>query len=218
MGNNLKKLRDAKGWTHQEAADAMGVSRGSFIKLERGERRLTHEYISRAAAAFEVAESVVISDSTSLPIVGLVGAGAAIEPDFGKVPPGGLHTVDLPFPVPDGLIGFEVRGDAMLPRYDDGDVVVVWREQRRPTEGFIGEEAAVRTEEGRRYLKHVLHGPRSGTYALHSFNAKPIDAARIAWLGEIYATVRAAQVRRIDAQPSAGRRPRSRETLEKRAR
>lgn len=62
MGNNLKKLRNACRMTHDRAAEAMGVSKGQYIKLERGERRLTLEYINQAAKAFDVSPSDVIDD------------------------------------------------------------------------------------------------------------------------------------------------------------
>lgn len=62
MGNNLKKLRNACKMTHDRAAEAMGVSKGQYIKLERGERRLTLEYINQAAKAFDVTPSDVIDD------------------------------------------------------------------------------------------------------------------------------------------------------------
>lgn len=60
MGNKLKSLRKARSWTHDQAAEAMGMSRSGFIKLERGERRLTLDYISRAAKAFDVRPADVI--------------------------------------------------------------------------------------------------------------------------------------------------------------
>lgn len=201
MGNNLKKLRESAGFTHERVARLMGMSRGGFIKLERGERRLTSNYIVRAAEIFGVPESAVLSEQTSIAVMGRIGAGAIIEPDYEQTPPDGLFSIDLPFPVPDDLIGFVVKGESMMPRYDDGDVIVVWKEQRRPIESFIGEEAAVRTESGRRYLKTIAAGGRPGIYELHSFNAKPLAATRLAWIGEIYITVRAAQVRRIGAKP-----------------
>lgn len=62
MGNNLKILRKTAKLTQEEAADAMGVSKGQFIKLERGERRLTLEYITRAAKAFKVSVADVIEE------------------------------------------------------------------------------------------------------------------------------------------------------------
>lgn len=35
MGNNLRKLRELKGWTHDEAANAMELSRGGYKRLKR---------------------------------------------------------------------------------------------------------------------------------------------------------------------------------------
>lgn len=141
-------------------------------------------------------------------VMGRVGAGAAIEPEFEQVPEDGLYPIELQFSLPSEMIGFEVYGESMLPRYDAGDVIVVWKDQRRSAESFIGEEAAVRTEDGRRYLKNILHGPRRGLYTLDSFNAKPITGVRIVWIGEIYLTLRAGQIRRLEtARGKRARRP-----------
>jgi len=62
MANALKKLRAARGWTHDLAAERMGISRGQFIKLERGERGLTERTIALAAKAFGVPPAEVIGD------------------------------------------------------------------------------------------------------------------------------------------------------------
>ena len=62
MGNKLKVLREERRWTQDMAAEAMGVSRGQYIKLERGERRLTVDYINRAAKAFGVRSSDILDD------------------------------------------------------------------------------------------------------------------------------------------------------------
>lgn len=62
MGNKLRELREGRGWTHDEASRRMGVSRGHFIKLERGERQLTEHTIQLAARAFDVSRSEVLGD------------------------------------------------------------------------------------------------------------------------------------------------------------
>lgn len=62
MGNALRELRLERGWTHDEAAAAMGVSRGQFIKLERGERGLVERTIGLAAKAFGVSRSRIIGE------------------------------------------------------------------------------------------------------------------------------------------------------------
>jgi repressor LexA len=106
------------------------------------------------------------------------------------------------------MLAFEVAGDSMLPRYDDGDAIIVWKEQRRALETFYGEEAAVRTRDGARYLKIIRQGKSRSVVTLESFNAKPIENVRLEWLGEIYMTMRAGQLRRIEHQEAAAARRR----------
>lgn len=72
MGNNLKKLREEANLTHAEAAEKMNISRSQFIKLERGERRLTSDYINLASKAFNVPKSRIISNEM-VPVIGYVG-------------------------------------------------------------------------------------------------------------------------------------------------
>lgn len=139
-------------------------------------------------------------------IMGRVGAGGSVDPEFEQVPPEGLSTISLPFPVPDDMIGFEVKGESMLPRYDDGDVIVVWKDQRRPIETFFGEEAAVRTRDGHRYLKTIVQGKSRSVVTLNSWNAKPIENVRLEWVGEIYITVRAGQLKRLAHREQAAKR------------
>lgn len=198
MGNRLKQLRIAAGWTHEFAADALGVSRSQFIKLERNERRLTADYISRAARAFGVRPSDIIDEPVNegVPLMGYIGAGAEIEPDFEQVPPEGLDQITFPIPLPEGLIAFEVRGDSMLPFYKDGHIVVVWEQQKRPLEAFFGEEAVVRTTAGRRFLKTVERG--IGGVNLRSFNAPVMEAQKLEWIGEIFAVMPRLQWKSIE--------------------
>ncbi len=141
-----------------------------------------------------------------VPVMGMIGAGASIEPEFEQIPADGLHQVELPFAVPDELIAFEVDGDSMLPAYEDGDVILVWKEQRRSLESFFGKEAAVRTSDGRRYIKRILYGKSRNLVNLHSFNAKLIENVRLEWIGEIYSKMPADQINRIEKRAAKGRR------------
>lgn len=65
MENNLRKLREARGWTQEQAATAMGTTRNQYVKLERGldkgGRKLHEGWIVRAAKAFAVSPSAIIS-------------------------------------------------------------------------------------------------------------------------------------------------------------
>jgi hypothetical protein len=86
----------------------------------------------------------------------------------------------------------------MLPKYDDGDVILVWRETKKPIESFYGREAIVRTSDGHRYIKTILYGKTRAVVNLQSFNAKLIEGVRLEWIGEIYSVIRGDQIKRLD--------------------
>lgn len=205
MGNNLKRLRELKDWTHEIAAESMGISRGAFIKLERSERKLNEDTIQKAREAFGVTADVVLGNQTPIRVMGRIGAGGSIDPEHEQVPVDGLYTVDLPFTVPDGIEGFEVDGESMLPVYKPGDVILVWRDQKRPTDTFLGEEAAVLTDKGYRAIKEIQRGRSLSVYNLASYNAKLIEDVRINWVGEIYIVVKARQITSINRLKAAAK-------------
>jgi len=136
--------------------------------------------------------------SRTVPVMGYLGAGAEVEPDFEQVPPEGLEQIDLPFSLAEDLIAFKVRGESMLPFYKPEAVIVVYREQKKPIEAFYGEEAAVRTSTGRRFIKTVMRGASGVT--LMSSNAAPIENVAIEWIGEIFAVLPPSAIRRTVKQ------------------
>ncbi len=128
-------------------------------------------------------------------VVGRIGAGAEILPEFEQIPPEGLYEIEVPFPISNDAIAFQVEGDSMWPRYDPGDVIICWRQGTNVDE-VVGWEAAVRTTDGKRYLKRIQRGGSSGTFDLESHNAAPIRGVRIEWAAEIKGVVRTGQWRR----------------------
>lgn len=141
-----------------------------------------------------------IDDASRVPLMGYVGAGAEVEPDFEQVPEAGLEQISVPFPLPAEMIALQVRGNSMLPQFRDGAVIIVYREQRRSMESFYGEEAAVRTTDGRRYIKTIIRGSRPGTVNLISWNAEPIEGVGLAWVGEIFTVFPAKSINRVMRQ------------------
>jgi hypothetical protein len=71
-----------------------------------------------------------------------------IDADFEQEPPEGFAEIEIPYPVPDGAVAFEIVGDSMWPRYDPGDIVICWKVAQTRTEAD-GWEAAVRLTDGR---------------------------------------------------------------------
>ncbi len=174
--HGLKKTGKSKGGL----AVAMGVRAGAVSEILTGIRLI------KASEIEPITEYLRLN---SVPIMGRVGAGAVIEPDYEQVPPDGLGDIELPFPIDEETIAFEVIGNSMLPKYENGDIIVVFRDQRHPVSSFYGEEAVVRLKTGERFLKTIERGKSATLVNLTSFNAKPINGVRLEWIGEICLTL-----------------------------
>jgi repressor LexA len=176
------------GKTKGGLAAAMGVRPGAVSEILAEIRQIK---------ATEIQPIIDYLELNSVPIMGRVGAGAVIEPEHEQVPPEGLGEVELPFPIAEETIAFEVAGDSMLPKYENGDVIVVYRDQRHPVSSFYGEEAAVRLKTGERYLKTIDRGKSPTLVNLTSFNAKPIHGVKLEWIGEICVTLPRGRIERL---------------------
>src|SRR5579871_495812 len=182
------------GKTKGGLASAMGVRPGAVSEILAEERLIK---------ASELQPIIDYLELNAVPIMGRVGAGASIGPELEQVPPEGLGDIELPFPIAEETIAFEVVGDSMLPKYENGDIIVVYREQRHPLSSFFGEEAAVRLKSGERYLKTIDRGKTAQVVNLTSFNAKPITGVKLEWIGEICLTLPKGQIGRLRAKTAA---------------
>jgi transcriptional regulator with XRE-family HTH domain len=187
MGNNLKRLRLEQGWTHEKAAAAMGISRAHFIKLERGERKLTERTIALAAKAFGVSEADVIADRIAVPLVGFVGAGA--EAHFYAQGQGPFDEVQAVEGSNDRTVAVEIRGDSLGTLFDRA--LVYYDDARNQvTDDLIGKLCVVGLADGRILVKKITKS-RAGPnlYHLAGQYGDPILDTPVEWAARVKSMV-----------------------------
>src|SRR6185312_15596352 len=104
----IERGLEKPGKTKGGLAAAMGVRPGAVSEILSGIRLIK---------AAEIAPIIDYLELNSVPIMGRVGAGASIEPEHEQVPPEGLGEVELPFPIAEETIAFELlrRGSCRAP-------------------------------------------------------------------------------------------------------
>jgi transcriptional regulator with XRE-family HTH domain len=204
--DRFRALMEERGYTMKSLSLAAGLNESFVRDMLNRQRQPGVDRLTRLLAVMGVTFTEFMGgeekgDGTrSVPLMGYVGAGAEVEPDFEQVPNEGLEQIPVPFDLPSEMIAFQVRGDSMMPQFRDGAVLIVYREQRRSLESFYGEEAAVRTSDGRRYIKTIIRGNKAGFVNLISWNAQPIENVHLAWVGEIFSVFPAKTLRRVAKQ------------------
>ena len=192
IGRRLREARKKAGFSSAaDAALALGISYPTYAAHENGTRGIGRETQQLYAKRFHFSLDYLINGKEdtnySVPLMGYIGAGAEIMPDFEQVPSDGLERIEIPFPLPADMVAFAVKGDSMLPVYKDGYIIIVYRDQRKSIESFYGQEAAVRTSDGKRFIKTILRG--ADGVNLFSWNAAPIENVKLEWIGEIFAVL-----------------------------
>lgn len=196
--------------TPTDAARAYGWPVSTYLGHENGDRKPSRDAAKKYAEVYGVRWEWLLENegqpiaANVVKVVGRIGAGGAIDPDFEQVPPEGLFEITVPVDIPKDAVAFEVSGDSMFPRYDDGDVVICWRQGINPRE-VIGWEAAVQTVEGKRYLKRIVEGSTPKTFDLESYNALPIRSVKLDWVSRVDLVVRRGQWERIKKRTIAAK-------------
>ncbi|NVD07991.1 helix-turn-helix domain-containing protein [Vibrio sp. JPW-9-11-11] len=103
VGDNLKRLRQEKGWSLDKAAKATGVSKAMLGQIERGESSPTVAKLWQIASGFDVSFSSFIARSANTELTSLFrDANALRREDYNE----GFF-VSLLFPF-EPTLGFEV--------------------------------------------------------------------------------------------------------------
>lgn len=181
MTNRLRTLRLRAKLSQTELAERMGTTRSQYVKLERGDRRLTEEWIRRAADALGVSPGALIEDGT-VPLIGVVGGRGVVELLTSQ------ERAAAPPETSPGMAAINVTGAALGGVADEG-WTIYFDNSRRPASGDLaGALCVVGLPDGSILVRKIALGRTPGLYHLHLPGADPIFdqplqwAARVAWI------------------------------------
>lgn len=167
QGDRIRLAREAADMTQKELAKLVGCAQADVHRLESGQ--VTH---SKHLAKILSILNIDTSPTAMVPVVGYVGAGAAVLAIDDHAKGGGIDEIPAPPGMVNG-IALIVRGDSMEPKYTDGEVLFI-EQTVYDISSLIGENCYVQLPDGHCFVKKLQYGSKPGLYSLISYNAPPI--------------------------------------------
>lgn len=180
FSQKLKQLRAEKKLTQEEFAKAIKVSKGAVAMWETGKRTPDTEMLMTISQFFRTTVDELIGNSRDIPepsnISRIIPSDKIYKiPVFASVSAGfGVYAaedvvdflpmvIDNPYDVPD-TIGIKVKGNSMYPKIEDGDIIVVRKQESVDS----GDVAVLLLDGSEGLVKKVVYG--NDWIELHSFN------------------------------------------------
>jgi hypothetical protein len=180
--DRIRKAREgAKFPSAMQAARAMKMPYTTYVGYEKGLRSVDLAVAERLGRFFRVdpvwlltGRGQISRHSDGIPVMGKVGAGAAVEPVMDTDYADSIDRMDLPDR--EHLAILIVTGDSQLPRYRDGEAILYDTRPLLPEE-VVNQYAICDMADGRRLIKIVRKV--NGSFWLESHNAEPESNVRI---------------------------------------
>lgn len=186
MKNQIRTIRQKAGLTLEQVAKAAGTTNQMIGLLERGQRKLTTEWMERIAPVLGVSPADLMElPERMVPVVGYVGAGAEIYTIDDHMKGAGMDLISAP---PQGatstMVALVVRGDSMSPAYEDGDIIYYDQVVTGDIAHLLGKRVIIRLRDGRTFIKKLRRNS-DGKYWLYSHNDDPILDPDIEWCAKV---------------------------------
>lgn len=178
MTDKVRALLRQPGWNQQRLAAQLGVSQSTVHRWLKGAEPEGANRDS-IAALYENALSAQDADKPQVQLQGYVGAGQAIY-QFDEQ--GGGY-VDAPPEYSPATVAVEVKGDSMLPLYEDG--TILYYSKILTPEQMLNRRCIARLADERVLVKTIRRGSETGLFTLVSLNAPDIEDVAIEWAAPI---------------------------------
>lgn len=192
MGDRIKELRKAKGYTQEELANILGLKDSAIAKYENGRvENIKRSIIAKMADVLECSPTYLMgfdNDSTSavqINVLGRVAAGIPINAveeiiDTEEITEDMAKTGEF--------FGLRISGHSMEPRICDGDVVIV-RQQSDVEDGDIA-IVLVNGSDGtckriKRYQDSLALLPLNPTYEPMIYSKEEVESLPVKIIGKV---------------------------------
>lgn len=188
FSKNLKDARQRLGWSLEQAAEAIGTSKGYLSELERGLRPMPpgKKLVAIAdAMGMEMEDLFVLGAATkpaTVPVVGYVSAGSSlVQYAEGQGP---FDYVEAPKLSTPSTVAAAVRGVSLGPAFDEA--ILFYDDVRSPvTEDLHGRLCVVGLIDGSVLVK-ILRPGEQGRYHLISNSAEePLWNKEVIWAARV---------------------------------
>lgn len=169
IGRKIVMIRKNKRISQKKLAQMLNWNPSNLVRIEKGRVTPSLKTLEEIAEKLEVPVSYLIDNSglpPQIPIVSFASAGEAVNfTDQGYPQGGGMYFIDRPanFSDPNGF-GIEVSGDSMVPKYEDGQIVLVDTRKKPQNADY----AVVGLMNGDKYVKRYREA--QGVVILESVN------------------------------------------------
>jgi phage repressor protein C with HTH and peptisase S24 domain len=162
---------------HLTAALGRSIDRAAVNKMVSGKRAISADELLEASRFLSTPTPQDFQKLVKL--AGYVGAGQEVY----QFDDDGAGFVEAPPSAEDGTEAVEVRGESMLPLYEDG--TILYYSRQLPPENMVGRRAVVKLADDRILVKAVRRGAEKGLFTLVSLNAPDIEDVALQWAAPI---------------------------------
>jgi transcriptional regulator with XRE-family HTH domain len=201
--DRLRRARKDAGFrTATDFAEALGISKNTYLQHENGTRAFDAAAASQYARKARTTPEHLLYDRKPVArddmreIVGYAGAdpeGTVLfahgqgTGDYAPVPPNGSPTAQC----------VEIRGHSMPFFADDGALVWFDDQKTKPDREMIGHVVVVQLDTDEVLIKRLLNGSDKGLYDLESIAGPTRHDVRPVWVARIISIIPALEARRI---------------------
>ena len=195
IGDRVRALRINAGMTQVELANKLNISNSTLSQYESGARTPSDDMKLKIAALFQVSTDYLLSGTTNtvntktkgvqIPVLGEVRAGYPMEAVENIID---YEEIDEEMARRGEFFALRIKGDSMEPRFVDGDVVIV-RKQETADSGDIvvalvnGDSATIKKL--KRHQNGITLVPSNSAYEPMYYSNEEIMELPVTILGKV---------------------------------